>query len=469
MFKKILIIAILICLIGGFTFAAKPTEITYPDVPGAITPVTIKTALPEYVRYIFNFFVFISGLICFGVLIYAGVIYLTSAGNPGKQKEATSRIGSAFLGIIIIFGSYLISTTINPQLVIPYIGIKPVGGVTLGSSGCEGNEPGGETKTLSRDTANFGLLADGSGPFIAQSIKFASPPGALEITLYDSENFQGNQLQINSDIRDCYNAGTKKSIKFSWQVAGVYLCTETYDSDGKCQGEKAYLGADTGLLTPEFNDQVKAIKLRPAFETIGPGSIDETKCLQTYAGKWWTKNGEGFCTYPIQYFGAVLHEHANFSGQCEMFQGTTYANVINLSESKTIGENIASSITVFAEHSGLGVLSGGVWFCKHNDPAPQDLNDPEKCLGPYQQERKEKMPDGWDNEVTSIVIQGSYMAILFEHGGADAYKGVCEVFTENSMGRSNLRSRPIGRCDCIFGNWGCADCLSSFIIVPTQK
>jgi len=59
-----------------------------------------------------------SGLILLGVLIFGGIIYLTSTGNPIKMKEAREKIGSAILGVIILLSGYLILTTINPELTI---------------------------------------------------------------------------------------------------------------------------------------------------------------------------------------------------------------------------------------------------------------------------------------------------------------------------------------------------------------
>lgn len=94
-----------------FGFAIFLLETVYPNAPVSFT-------LPTYVKYVFTFFIGISGLIAFGVLIWAGIIYLTSAGNVDKMKEAREKIFSAFLGISILLGSYILLSTINPQLVV---------------------------------------------------------------------------------------------------------------------------------------------------------------------------------------------------------------------------------------------------------------------------------------------------------------------------------------------------------------
>ncbi len=114
----------------------RPLEIRYPEIEG-FKPETVETLTPEYAKYIFNFAIWTSGLIALGVLVYAGFQYLTSAGNPEKVKDAKDRIASALLGLVILFGSYLILITINPQLIQFNLGpIKPIplkirGGVLL--------------------------------------------------------------------------------------------------------------------------------------------------------------------------------------------------------------------------------------------------------------------------------------------------------------------------------------------------
>ncbi len=111
---------LLLFLFLGATFliyAQKPLEVTYPQIPGATPPKTTTTALPDYIRYIFQLSLFIGALITFGSLIYGGVRYLTSAGSPSAQKDAQSQISAGILGLIILFAAYLILNTTSPQLV----------------------------------------------------------------------------------------------------------------------------------------------------------------------------------------------------------------------------------------------------------------------------------------------------------------------------------------------------------------
>lgn len=114
-----LLLFIILCLFlsSSFLFAQeRKLEAEYPEISG-LKPETVKTGLPEYVKYIFNVGIITAALILFGTLIFGGIFYLTSAGQLIKLQAAKDQISAAFLGIIILLSSYIILTTINPQLV----------------------------------------------------------------------------------------------------------------------------------------------------------------------------------------------------------------------------------------------------------------------------------------------------------------------------------------------------------------
>lgn len=117
--KKVLFIFFLVGLVVflGGQILAQGLEINYPDIPGGAPAPTDITTLPDYVRYIFNFSLIIAGLIAFGSLLYGGFRYLTSAGSVFAISIAKEQILAAFLGLVVLLSSYIILTTINPQLI----------------------------------------------------------------------------------------------------------------------------------------------------------------------------------------------------------------------------------------------------------------------------------------------------------------------------------------------------------------
>ncbi|MBZ9571879.1 hypothetical protein KJA15_00870, partial [Patescibacteria group bacterium] len=127
--KKILIISLLAAFLTfalvGFSLAQREPEIDYPEIPGA-PEITRETILPDYIVYIFNFALMIIGLVAFGALIWGGVRYLTSIGNPAAMADAKDQIFAGLLGLIILLSSYLILTTINPELIFLGLGEEKI-------------------------------------------------------------------------------------------------------------------------------------------------------------------------------------------------------------------------------------------------------------------------------------------------------------------------------------------------------
>ncbi|MDO8264851.1 MAG: hypothetical protein Q7T34_00595 [Candidatus Parcubacteria bacterium] len=125
--KNIFIIGLLTYLgafkLTSFVFAL---ETKWPSSPSGI-PITDDITLTVFIQYLYEWSIAIGGLAAFFALIWAGFLYLTSAGNTGRIKEAKERINSAVLGLVLLLSSFLILNTINPQLTtlsMPIFGAK---------------------------------------------------------------------------------------------------------------------------------------------------------------------------------------------------------------------------------------------------------------------------------------------------------------------------------------------------------
>jgi len=115
---------------GTDKICGRPLESCYPQIPGATQPKTVAEGLPEYVDYLFHLAVIIIGFAILAALVYAGVSYFLSFGNPAKLSDAKEGIFAAFLGAVILLSAYLIFNTINPQLTILELPPVPIlGGV----------------------------------------------------------------------------------------------------------------------------------------------------------------------------------------------------------------------------------------------------------------------------------------------------------------------------------------------------
>ncbi len=114
----------------GIAFGAKifaqDLNVSYPSIPGVGKPESTATPIVLYLKYIYNLAITLAGIILFVSLIRGGLLYFSSGGNPTKMKEAKERIQNSLLGVLLIFSSYLILNTINPELVIfPTFNIQP--------------------------------------------------------------------------------------------------------------------------------------------------------------------------------------------------------------------------------------------------------------------------------------------------------------------------------------------------------
>jgi len=216
------LISLFLIWISPFFFAEatiqpRALELEYPPIQG-FEPGTVEAGIPNYVKYIFNFLIWISGLIALGVLVYGGFRYLTSAGSPEKVKDAKDRILSALLGLVILFGSYLILVTVNPQLVQFNLGplppirpqLKP--GILLCKENMEKikafdnpeNYPVDYLQTILDEIGEKCWYVSSSGPiddpkFDNKTILACTIPGGTKkygAILYDESNFTGTSQII---------------------------------------------------------------------------------------------------------------------------------------------------------------------------------------------------------------------------------------------------------------------------------
>jgi hypothetical protein len=97
-------------------FSASPCRKLEVQIPGLTT--TCIPVLSVYIVAIYNFALTAIGVIALGALVYGGFRYVASAGNPTALSDAKDQMSSALLGLILLFCSWLILNTINPELVL---------------------------------------------------------------------------------------------------------------------------------------------------------------------------------------------------------------------------------------------------------------------------------------------------------------------------------------------------------------
>lgn len=89
---------------------------TYLEPVGNSGP-SIDTSNPEaYFALVYNTVITITVAIALIMIVVAGIQYTTTWASPSSKEAAKSRITGAIGGLILAFISYILLSTINPDL-----------------------------------------------------------------------------------------------------------------------------------------------------------------------------------------------------------------------------------------------------------------------------------------------------------------------------------------------------------------
>ncbi len=80
------------------------------DISGANgANISGTNSIPQIIANVVKFVLAISGMILLVLVIYAGIMWMTSSGNPEKIGKAKKLLTSSAVGLAIILGAYSIS------------------------------------------------------------------------------------------------------------------------------------------------------------------------------------------------------------------------------------------------------------------------------------------------------------------------------------------------------------------------
>lgn len=96
--------------------AAHAVDISVsPVIPSSQQYAT--SSIGGWVNAFYQFSLLIAGVLAFGAVVFGGVKYLTSAGNPSGQSEGKEWIKGALIGLLLLAAAYLILDIVNPAIV----------------------------------------------------------------------------------------------------------------------------------------------------------------------------------------------------------------------------------------------------------------------------------------------------------------------------------------------------------------
>jgi len=158
---------------------------------------------------------------------------VTSAGNPSAMSDANDQIFSALIGLVLLLGSWLILTTINPQLIVINPQLKPSGLVASKSPGVYLRKNAASLIT-SADCQLFTKSAAELGSFNDQAkyVKFQNDDRQFGAVLHKDKDYDGRCRVCLTDGCDIsYVNGVSSVTVFSQANSGEGSGVTFYERD----------------------------------------------------------------------------------------------------------------------------------------------------------------------------------------------------------------------------------------------
>ncbi len=218
------------------------------NIPGVNTDAGVLT----YLSGLYNFLISVVGILAMAVIIYGGMRYLTSAGNPSSVEEAKDAITSAVTGLILALLSWLILSTINPDiLVLKSVGMSGAGTYSYADSKniCVANATGTGT------AANPCVCIDGKKVYAKSGATLV--PTVLTLTVSPnpgSSTPPGNNITLSGKLTDSAGKGVSGSIKIN-KVNTALNASTTFNATSGTDGSFTANYTATCAVT----DQVQAV------------------------------------------------------------------------------------------------------------------------------------------------------------------------------------------------------------------
>lgn len=108
----IVMLCLILIAVPMFALAATPCTVNTNNIP----PVTASD-LPKCVNQIYVWSLGVASLLALLMIVIGGYQYMTAAGNAEHTKEGLEKIWGSIIGLALLFGAYLLLSTINPDLV----------------------------------------------------------------------------------------------------------------------------------------------------------------------------------------------------------------------------------------------------------------------------------------------------------------------------------------------------------------
>lgn len=104
-------------LAGDETASATQTISTGLGATAKTTGYSTDLKLPEFIGNMIRTLLAATGIIFLIITVYAGILYMTAAGETEKIKKAKGMLTSSVIGLVIIVGAYAITYYVVQALI----------------------------------------------------------------------------------------------------------------------------------------------------------------------------------------------------------------------------------------------------------------------------------------------------------------------------------------------------------------
>ncbi len=110
------ILIVIFCIVFfPLTISASDLELNlnYPIIGNIVLG---NFGISEVATWLYYMIIIVATIAAFGVIVWGGVEYMTSMGNPSKMKSSVNRIQDAVIGLLLVLVAWLTINTINPEI-----------------------------------------------------------------------------------------------------------------------------------------------------------------------------------------------------------------------------------------------------------------------------------------------------------------------------------------------------------------
>ncbi|MFA6995327.1 MAG: pilin [Patescibacteria group bacterium] len=273
--------------------------------------------LATYIEVIYNYGMSVVGILAAIVLMGGGILWLTSAGNDSKITQAKELIGGSIAGLVILFSSWILLNTINPDI----LKMKPI-------------------VTTFVQTLSAGCCESSNKAIMTTDDKCKKP-----------SIFKAN-ARTNSTMTACENEGccATNNVNSNINTSNYVKCVDTIESD--CP---AVQNGKTGLKDFFPNQSCSQLGKCPTEVTVNCNSIKDGDSCQNGKGK---NVADSYCYGGKCYEGSGIKE----GDLCGTNGGKCTSNA-GLNFSKLEFQNVNCYESNYQQDSGGRNCGKGLYCC----------------------------------------------------------------------------------------------------------